>query len=179
MIFFKQIFLSFLVFISPLFPPVIIPFSYWIMAFLLAQNFNPWTLWIITILPAALSSVLIRFFYWYVYKRISNYREKKDNKDIISRTENRIVKYFENKKKLSRINHWIKGHLNAKHGQFILFLITIFAIDSAIPDFIVVGIVRKKLNFWLFLLAAIIGKTIVYAPVIFIWKWILILFGIK
>jgi hypothetical protein len=28
-------------------------------------------------------------------------------------------------------------------------------------------------------LASIIGKTIVYAPVIFIWKWILILFGIK
>jgi hypothetical protein len=28
-------------------------------------------------------------------------------------------------------------------------------------------------------LPSIIGKTIVYAPVIFIWKWILILFGIK
>jgi membrane protein YqaA with SNARE-associated domain len=42
-----------------------------------------------------------------------------------------------------------------------------------------VGIVRKKLNFRLFLLASIIGKTIVYAPVIFIWKWILTLFNIK
>ncbi len=177
--FIKQILLSFLVFISPLFPPVIIPFSYWIIAFLLAQNYSPRILSIITILPAAISSIIIRFFYWYVHKKILDYKHKRDNKDIISRIENRIIKYFENKKNLNKINQRIKKHLDANHGQLILFFVTIFAIDSAIPDFVVVGIVRKKLNFRLFLLASIIGKAIVYAPVIFIWKWILTLFNIK
>ncbi len=177
--FIKQILLSFLVFISPLFPPLIIPFSYWIIALLLAQNYNPRIVSIITILPAAFSSIMIRFFYWYVYKKILNYKNKNDNKDMISKIENRLVKYFKNRKKLNKISQKIKHHLSADHGQLILFFVTIFAIDSAIPDFIVVGIVRKKLNFRLFLLASIIGKTIVYAPVIFIWKWILILFGIK
>jgi len=175
----KQILLAFLVFISPLFPPVIIPFSYWIVALLLAQNYNPLILCIITIIPAALSSLMIRFFYWYVHKKIIAYKEKKDNKDIISRIEHKIAKYIENKKKLSKINQKIKSHLWANHWQLLLFLITILAIDSAIPDFVIVWIVRKKLNFWLFIIAAIIGKTIVYAPVILIWKWILTLFGIK
>lgn len=175
----KQILLSFLVFISPLFPPVIIPFSYWIIAFLLAQNYSVRTLSIITILPAAFSSAIIWFFYWYVYKKISDYKHKREHKDMISRIENRIIKYFENKKGLNKINQKIKKHLDANHGQLILFFVTILAIDSAIPDFVVVGIVRKKLNFRLFLLASIIGKTIVYAPVIFLWKWILTLFGIK
>lgn len=175
----KQILLSFLVFISPIFPPVFIPFSYWIIAFLLSQNYSTRTLSIITILPATISSILIRFFYWYVYKKLSDYKHKKEHKDIISRIENKILKYFENKKSLNKINQKIKKHLDANHGQLILFFVTIIAIDSAIPDFVVVGIVRKKLNFLLFLLAAIIGKAIVYAPVIFIWKWVLTLFGIK
>jgi membrane protein YqaA with SNARE-associated domain len=87
---------------------------------------------------------------------------------MISKIENRLVKYFKNRKKLNKISQKIKHHLSADHGQLILFFVTIFAIDSAIPDFIVVGIVRKKLNFRLFLLPSIIGKTIVYAPVIFI-----------
>jgi len=175
----KQILLSFLVFISPLFPPVIIPFSYWIIAFLLAQNYSPWLLCSITIIPAVLSSLMIRFFYWYVHKRILSYKEKNENKDVISRIENKIAKYIQNKKKLSKINQKIKSHLWANHWQLLLFIITIVAIDSAIPDFVVVWIVRKRLNFLLFMIAAIIGKAIVYAPVIFIGKWILSLFGIK
>jgi len=175
----KQILLSFLVFISPLFPPVIIPFSYWIIAFLLTQNYSTRTLSIITILPAAFSSIIIRFFYWYVYKKISDYKHKRKHKDIISRIENKIIKYFENKKGLNKINQKIKKHLDTNHGQLILLFVTILAIDSAIPDFVVVGIVRKKMNFRLFLLSCIIGKTIVYAPVIFLWKWILTLFGIE
>jgi hypothetical protein len=38
-----------------------------------------------------------------------------------------------------------------------------------------VWIVRKKLPFPLFILAAIIGKCTVYLPVIWLWEWLLIL----
>jgi len=44
-----------------------------------------------------------------------SYKEKNENKDVISRIENKIAKYIQNKKKLSKINQKIKSHLWANH----------------------------------------------------------------
>jgi membrane protein YqaA with SNARE-associated domain len=118
------------------------------------------------VVPAALSSVMIRLLYGYMHKKILEFKAARDNKDWISRLEKRISKYLENRKRLSKLNKKITNYLESKNSRRVLFLLTIVAIDSAIPDIIAIGIVRKKLPFPLFILAAIIGKCTVYLPVI-------------
>lgn len=105
-----------------------------------------------------------------MHRWILAFKAKRDNKDWISRLENRFAKYIENKKRLSRINNKITTYLETRNSKLVLFLLTIVAIDSAIPDIVVIGIVRKKLPFILFILAAIIGKATVYLPVIWAGK---------
>lgn len=119
-----------------------------------------------TVIPAALSSILIWLLYGYAHRKILAFKNKRDNNDWISRLENRFANYIENKKKLSKLNTKIKNFLETKNSKLILFLLTIVAIDSAIPDIVAIGIVRKRLPFSLFILAAIIGKSTVYLPVI-------------
>jgi membrane protein YqaA with SNARE-associated domain len=101
-----------------------------------------------------------------MHRWILAFKEKRDNKDRISRLENRLAKYLENKKRLSKLNKKITNYLETKNSKRVLFLLTIVAIDSAIPDIVATGIVRRKLPFPLFILAAIIGKSTVYLPVI-------------
>jgi membrane protein YqaA with SNARE-associated domain len=101
-----------------------------------------------------------------MHRWILTFKAKRDNKDWISRLENRFAKYLENKKNLSKLNNRITNFLETKNSKLVLFLLTIVAIDSAIPDIIAIGIVRKRLPFPLFILAAIIGKSTVYLPVI-------------
>ena len=93
-----------------------------------------------------------------MHQKILAFKNKRDNKDWISRLENRISLYIENRKRLSKFNSKITNYLETRNSKLVLFLITIVAIDSAIPDIVVIGIVRKKLPFALFILAAIIGK---------------------
>ncbi|MFA5747784.1 MAG: hypothetical protein WC872_01590 [Candidatus Absconditabacterales bacterium] len=171
----NHILLSCLVFVSPIFPPVIIPFAYTLIGVRLLQGAGPMALSLATVLPATLSSVMIWLLYGYAHKWILKFKEKRNNQDFISRFEYRISKYIENRKGLSKINKKIKNYLSTKDSKIILFLATIFAIDSAIPDIVVVGIVRKKLPFPLFILAAIIGKCTVYLPVIWLGEGLLIL----
>lgn len=173
----NHILLSLLVFISPVFPPVIIPISYTLVGIRLLQWSGPIGLSFSTVIPAAASSILIRLLYGYMHRRILAFKAKRDNKDWISRLENRFAKYIENRKRLSRINNKITTYLETRNSKLVLFLLTIVAIDSAIPDIVVIGIVRKKLPFLLFILAALIGKATVYLPVIWAGKWILNLFG--
>ncbi|MEI6119392.1 MAG: hypothetical protein WCP92_09740 [bacterium] len=67
---------------------------------------------------------------------------------------------------MSNFNNKITKYLETKNSKRILFLLTIVAIDSAIPDIVAIGIVRKRLPFPLFIIAAVIGKSTVYLPVI-------------
>jgi hypothetical protein len=119
-----------------------------------------------TVLPAAASSIMIWLLYGYMHKKILRFKEKRNNDDRISRIENRISKYMENRKRLSKLNKKITTYLETRNSKRVLFLLTIVAIDSAIPDIVAIGIVRKKLPFPLFILAAFIGKCTVYLPVI-------------
>ncbi|MEI6773550.1 MAG: hypothetical protein WCL18_01660 [bacterium] len=115
--------------------------------------------------------------YGYMHRRILAFKAKRDNKDRISRLENRFATYIENRKRLSKLNNRITNYLETRNSKLILFLLTIVAIDSAIPDIVVVGIVRKRLPFPLFIIAAVIGKATVYLPIIRGAKRILNLFG--
>jgi membrane protein YqaA with SNARE-associated domain len=101
-----------------------------------------------------------------MHKRILAFKAKRNHDDRISRLENRFARYLENKKRLSNINRKITNYLETKNSKRVLFLLTIVAIDSAIPDIVAIGIVRKRLPFRLFIVAAVIGKCTVYLPVI-------------
>lgn len=172
----KHIIISCLVVISPIFPPVIIPITYTLMGVRLLQGAGPIAMSFGTVIPAALSSILIRLFYGYAHRWILAFKAKRDNKDWISRLENKFATYIENRKWLSKFNKKITNYLWTKNSKRALFLLTIVAIDSAIPDIVAIGIVRKRLPFPLFVLAAIIGKSTVYLPVIWWAKRILNLF---
>lgn len=111
-----------------------------------------------------------------MHKKILEFKEKRDNKDWISRIEKKFATYIEDRRRLSKLNKKITNYLETRNSKLILFLLTIVAIDSAIPDVVVIGIVRKKLPFRLFIVAAIIGKSTVYLPIIRWAKWILSLF---
>ena len=172
----KHIIISLLVVISPVFPPVIIPITYTLIGIRLLQGAGPIAMSFSTVIPAAASSILIRLLYGYMHKRILAFKEKRDNKDRISRLENKFATYIENKKRLSKLNNKITNYLETKNSKLVLFLLTIVAIDSAIPDIVAIGIVRKRLPFPLFIIAAFIGKCTVYLPVIWWAKRILNLF---
>jgi len=171
----KHIVISLLVFVSPVFPPAIIPFAYTLIWLRLVQWAGPVWLSLCTVLPAALSSILIRMLYGYFHKKILEFKKRKNHEDWISRIERKIAKYLENKKKISKFNNKIKNYLETKNNKLVLFLLTIVAIDSAIPDIIAIGIVRKKLPFRMFIIAVVIGKSTVYLPVILLGEGILIL----
>ena len=119
-----------------------------------------------TVVPAAVSSVLIWLLYGYAHKKVIAFKHKNEHKDRISRIEKRFGEYVENRSRLSKLNAKITGYLETKNSKLVLFLLTIVAIDSAIPDIVAIGIVRKRLPFTLFILAAVIGKSTVYLPVI-------------
>jgi len=172
----KHLIISFLVVISPIFPPVIIPITYTLMGIRLLQGAGPIAMSFATVIPAAWSSILIRLLYGYMHKKIHMFKEKRNNTDRISRLEKRFATYLENRNRLNKLNKRITNYLEKKNSKLVLFLLTIVAIDSAIPDIVAIGIVRKKLPFPLFVLAAIIGKSTVYLPVIWWAKWILTLF---
>jgi len=162
----KHLIISCLVIISPLFPPAIIPITYTLMGIRLLQGAGPIAMSFGTVIPAALSSIFIRLMYGYIHKKILVFKNERNNKDRISRLEHRFAKYIENKKRLSKLNKKITNYLETRNSKWVLFLLTIVAIDSAIPDVVAIGIVRKKLPFPLFIIAAIIGKCTVYLPVI-------------
>ncbi|MCX6824298.1 MAG: hypothetical protein NT085_04175 [candidate division SR1 bacterium] len=173
----KHLIISCLVVISPIFPPVIIPITYTLIGIRLLQGAGPIAMSFGTVIPAAASSILIRLLYGYMHRWILRFKEKRNNKDWISRRENKFAIYIENRKGLSNFNKKITNYLEKRNSKRILFLLTIVAIDSAIPDIVAIGIVRKRLPFPLFILAAIIGKSTVYLPVIWGAKRILNMFG--
>lgn len=162
--------------ISPVFPPIFIPIAYTLIGVRLLQGAWPVAMSFATVVPAAASSILIRLLYGYVHRRILRFKTNRNNKDRISRLEKKFADYIENRRRLSKINKKITNFLETKNSKVVLFLLTIVAIDSAIPDIVAIGIVRKRLPFLLFILAAIIGKSTVYLPIIRWTKRILMIF---
>jgi hypothetical protein len=94
----EHLIISFLVVISPIFPPVIIPITYTLMGIRLLQGAGPIAMSFGTVVPAAASSILIWLLYGYMHRWILAFKEKRDNKDWISRLENKFASYIENKK---------------------------------------------------------------------------------
>ncbi len=172
----RHILISVVVFISPVFPPAIIPIAYTLIGIRLVQWAGPIAMSFGTVIPAAASSIIIRLLYGYMHRWILAFKAKRDNKDRISRLENKFATYIENRKKLNKLNNKLTGYLETKNSKLVLFLLTIVAIDSAIPDIVAIGIIRKRLPFPLFVIAAIIGKATVYLPVIWWAKRILNIF---
>lgn len=172
----KHIIISCLVMISPIFPPIIIPITYTLIGIRLVQGAWPVAMSLATVIPATISSILIRLLYGYVNKKIISFKTERDNKDWISRLQKRFAEYIGNRKRLSKLNNKITDYLETRNSKLVLFFLTIIAIDSAIPDMVAIGIVRNKLPFPLFILAALIGKSIVYLPVIWWAKLILNVF---
>jgi membrane protein YqaA with SNARE-associated domain len=162
----NHLIISCLVIISPLFPPVIIPITYTLIGIRLLQGAHPIILSLATVLPAIMSSILIWVLYGYIHGKIHRFKEKRENKDRISQLKNRYARYIENKKGLRKMNKKILTYLERKDSKFIIFLLTILALDSAIPDIIVIGLVRKRISLPLFVLATIVGKSTVYLPII-------------
>ena len=162
----KHIIISCLVFVSPVFPPVFIPITYTLIGIRLVQGAGPIAMSLSTVIPAAVSSIIIWLLYGYVHKKLLAFKHKRNHEDRISRLEKKFATYIENRSRLSKLNKKITNYLETKNSKLVLFLLTIVAIDSAIPDIIAIGIVRKRLPFVLFILAAIIGKSTVYLPVI-------------
>ena len=94
----KHIVISLLVIISPVFPPAIIPITYTLIGIRLLQGAGPIAMSFGTVIPAAASSILIRLLYGYAHRKILEFKAKRDNKDWISRLENRFATYIENRK---------------------------------------------------------------------------------
>ncbi len=162
----RHLVISALVFISPVFPPVFIPIAYTLIGVRLLQWAGPIAMSLATVIPATISTVLVRLLYGYAHRKILAFKAKRNNNDRLSRIEKRFAEYVENRKRLNKLNKKITNYLETKNSKLILFLLTIVAIDSAIPDIVAIGIVRKRLPFPLFILATVIGKSTVYLPVI-------------
>ena len=64
----NHILLSCLVFISPVFPPLIIPIAYTLIGIRLLQGAGPIALSFSTVVPAAVSSIIIRLMYGYMHR---------------------------------------------------------------------------------------------------------------
>jgi len=176
MMFLKFLFISILVFVSPVFPPVIIPFSYIVIWWYLLNWIDPILLSIFTVGPATISTIAIWFLYGHINNKISSLKDKKNN-NRISKVESKIVNYTKSKKRLDKVNKKIIWFLESKKNVFVFFIITVFAINSAIPDIIVIWVVRKRLKLRMFICATIIWKAIVYLPIIWAGKWLLNVFG--
>jgi len=54
-----------------------------------------------------------------------------------------------------------------------VFLIAVICAAPTIPDIITVSLFRKRMPFWMFMLAGLIGKIISFFPFVFLGKGIL------
>ena len=165
------IILCVLIFLWPLFPPILIPISYSVTWALLIQDANPITLSILSVATATFSTTLIWLAQNHIIYKLNIINQKKDEKKFLYK----INKYFKKPKKIQKISKKRKKYIKTNHGKFATFLFTIVCYLPIIPDIITTRILYKKIKFPYFLLALIIGKSITHIPFIFFWKGILTL----
>ena len=108
-------------------------------------------------------------------QKIRAYQERKKHKDMISHIEKLIDRYFKKHRQLNTFGKKLEAKIHTNEGQAIICFFSILTLASAIPDFITIKIIRNKLHFSLFILAAILGKALAYLPIIFFGKGVLTL----
>lgn len=172
----QLIFLSIVLFFSPLAPNVLGPLWYSLTWALLIQKANPRILIILIIWIGLLTNTIIRIVQDYVINRLNLYRKTKKN--IITDMLNKVCNYFDEKTKNVKI--WLKkeSKIGNKTGKFFIFLFAIFCFLPIIPDIVSNRLLYKKIKFPYFILAVLIGKSIIHIPFVFFWKWLVSLLKI-
>jgi hypothetical protein len=163
----QLIILSIITFLWPLFPPVLVPLSYSFTGALLLQHANPFTLSIISVWSATLSTIIIRIVQNHIIKKLNKINIKKNS--IL----NEINKYFKKNTKIKKLSLKREQYIQTKHGKIVTFFFAIICYLPIIPDIITTRLLYKKIKFPYFLLALIIGKFFTHVPFIFLWKWLL------
>ena len=169
----QEFLLFFLTFFSPFLPSLVTPFSYPLIGILLLQKANPRILSGLTIGANTLGSIVIWIGRAYLTQAVKRYQEKKQHTDLFSYIVRSRHDYLTHHRNLNHHEQKIQRYLERKGGGIGLFIVSAFVFGSAIPDFIIIPILRKKVNFFYFLSAAIIGKSAVYLPLIFVGKTLL------
>lgn len=169
----QEILLFALVFLSPFFPSLVTPFSYPFIGVMLLEKANPRMLLLIAIGANTLGSIIIRIGRAYLVKEVKKYQEKKQHTDLFSYVVRWRHDYLAHHRKLSHHEERLEHYLEKKGWGIGLFVVSAFVFGSAIPDFVIIPILRKKVNFTYFFIASVIGKAAVYIPLIFIGKSLL------
>jgi len=165
------LFLSFIVFIQPLLPPILTPLSYSLVSVLLLQKANPRFITLVVVVIAVGSTTSIRKVNEQVMKKIKQHELKTKKTDIFSRIRRLIKSYFQKEEKAGNEN--FKKYYESPRGMVVTFLLTIVWFMPILPDIVVVRLLHGKIKFKPFVIALTIGKIITYVPFIFAGKGIL------
>lgn len=162
----QLIILCVIIFLWPIFPPILIPLSYSLTGALLIQHANPITLSILSVLSAVLSTTLIWIIQNHVIKKLNIYNQKQQKENIF----NKINRYFNKYIKLNKVSSKREEYIKTRNGKIATFFFAIICYFPIIPDIITTRFLYKKIKFPYFLLALIIWKSFTHIPFIFLWK---------
>jgi len=136
--------------------PWITTINYGILGALLVMQYHPLWLSIVSILAATLGTSSLWFADSYTYRFFSRFF-RPFNADWNKSIWTKVQSFFLG----------IHSRLHLVSRKDILFFLVIVWTQAAIPDLLIVRATKGRLPFWLFLFATIIGKSIVYAPIIY------------
>lgn len=95
MLMIPQLFLlGVLVFLSPLFPPLVVPFSYTVIGWLLVQHVDPWLLAAVSIVLSTISCMLTWILWVRIHEKVGEYQKVKRHNDFFSKVEKKIEDWF-------------------------------------------------------------------------------------
>lgn len=173
----QLIFLSIILFFSPLVPPVLSPLAYSLTGALLVQKVDPRLLLLISVWVVTIADILIRFLQNRIIKNISLYKNTSKT-DLFSRIFKKMNEYFDSQNKLTKI--WLKRekYIETGRGKFFTFVFAVFLFLPVLADIIWCRLLHKKIKFAYFVLAVIIGKTISHGSFIFFGKGLISLLKI-
>lgn len=143
-------------FVSTYFPRLT-TFTYGFLGALLVMHYDPLLLCCITTLAACLGTLSLRFADTYIHSLISRAVRLKSSHHSRWPFLTRVQRFFQH----------IHDRLHMVSRKDVLFFLVIVWVQAAIPDLLVIRAVKHKLPFGLFLVAMIIGKIVVYAPIIY------------
>lgn len=101
-----------LVFVSPLFPPVIVPFSFTVIAALLLQHANPWVLTIITVTASTISCMLTWLLWVHLHER--EYISRYFHGDLFTRIEKKAEAWFAKREKMNTYAKKLEAYTQKK-----------------------------------------------------------------
>lgn len=157
-----------LVFLCPLFPPVIMPFVYSLLWVLLVQWADPRILSLVSIVVGTVSCVITRWAWKPITAKINEYKHKRNHEDWLSKIERTIASYLDKQNAVNSYWKKIEAYAEKPHGKVMFALIIIFLLQSSVPDVIAIKFLHKRVSFWFFSWTAFLGKAVVYLPFIFL-----------